>query len=51
MSDFYDHEGRRMAEPRQDEPRQDEPETPRDDNSTTPVNDQPPPAPWHRAIP
>ena len=39
MSDFFDHEGRRT-----DEPRQDEPETPRDDNSTTPVNDQPPPA-------
>ena len=39
MSDFFDHEGRRT-----DEPRQDEPERPRDDNSTTPVNDQPPPA-------
>ena len=38
MSDFYDHEGRRT-----DEPREDEPETPRDDNSSTPVNDQPPP--------
>jgi len=38
VSDFYDHEGRRT-----DEPREDEPETPRDDNSSTPVNDQPPP--------